>query len=62
MTEFTLIEAANGAKPKVMGTAYSGGKMNLPGWKHPVVKKIIRNVVFNPLIRIRIVLLWIKIL
>ena len=37
MTEFTLIEAANGAKPKVMGTAYSGGKMNLPGWKHPVV-------------------------
>ena len=37
MIEFTLIEAANGAKPKVMGTAYSGGKMNLPGWKHPVV-------------------------
>ena len=37
MTEFTLIEAANGAKPKVMGIAYSGGKMNLPGWKHPVV-------------------------
>ena len=24
MTEFTLIEAANGAKPKVMGIAYSG--------------------------------------
>ena len=37
MTEFTLIEAANGTKPKVMGIAYSGGKMNLPGWKHPVV-------------------------
>ena len=37
MTEFTLIEATNGAKPKVMGIAYSGGKMNLPGWKHPVV-------------------------
>ncbi len=37
MTEFTLIEAANGAKPKVMGIAYSGGKMNLPGWKLPVV-------------------------
>ncbi len=37
MNEFTLIEAANGAKPKVMGLAYSGGKMNLPGWKHPVV-------------------------
>ena len=37
MTEFTLIEAANGAKPKVMGIAYSGGKMNLPGWKHSVV-------------------------
>ena len=37
MSEFTLIEAANGAKPKVVGMAYSGGKMNLPGWKHPVV-------------------------
>ena len=37
MTEFTIIEAADGAKPKVMGIAYSGGKMNLPGWKHPVV-------------------------
>ena len=37
MTEFTLIEAANGTKPKVMGTAYSGGKMNLPGWQYPVV-------------------------
>ncbi len=37
MSEFTLIEAAGGAKPKVVGLAYSGGKMNLPGWKHPVV-------------------------
>ena len=36
MSEFTLIEAAGG-KPKVAGIAYSGGKMNLPGWKHPVV-------------------------
>ena len=37
MSEFTLIEAAGGGKPKVTGIAYSGGKMNLPGWKHPVV-------------------------
>ena len=37
MSEFTLIEASNGAKPKVVGVAYSGGKMNLPGWQHPVV-------------------------
>lgn len=41
MDEFILIEAAadtNGtAKSKVIGLAYSGGKMNLPGWKHPVV-------------------------
>ena len=29
MSEFTLIEASNGAKPKVVG--------NLPGWRHPVV-------------------------
>jgi len=41
-TEFLMIEAAadgNGkaTNPKVMGIAYSGGKMNLPGWKHPVV-------------------------
>ncbi len=34
--EFTLIEAAGG-RPKVAGTAYSGGKMNLSGWRHPVV-------------------------
>lgn len=37
MSELTLIEASNGAKPKVVGVAYSGGKMNLPGWQHPVV-------------------------
>lgn len=37
MSEFTLIEASNGAKPKVVGVAYSGGKMSLPGWRHPVV-------------------------
>ncbi len=37
MSEFTLIEAAGNAKPKVVGLAYSGGKMNLPGWKYPVV-------------------------
>jgi phage head maturation protease len=33
-----MIEAAaNGGKPKVMGLAYGGGKMKLPGWKYPVV-------------------------
>lgn len=37
MSDFTLIEAADGGRPKVMGMAYSGGKMSLPGWKHPVV-------------------------
>jgi hypothetical protein len=38
MNEFVTIEAAaEGGKPKVKGVAYSGGKMNLPGWKHPVV-------------------------
>ncbi len=37
MSEFTLIEAVGNAKPKVVGLAYSGGKMNLPGWKYPVV-------------------------
>ena len=35
--QFTLIEAAGNARPKVAGLAYSGGKMNLPGWQHPVV-------------------------
>ena len=38
MSDFTVIEAAAaGGRPKVAGLAYSGGKMNLPGWKHPVV-------------------------
>ncbi|MBT4823117.1 MAG: hypothetical protein HON70_45850, partial [Lentisphaerae bacterium] len=38
MNEFVTIEAAaEGGKPRVQGVAYSGGKMNLPGWKHPVV-------------------------
>ena len=32
-----LIEAADGGRPKVAGLAYGGGKMNLPGWKFPVV-------------------------
>ena len=40
MSELTLIEASNGAKPKVIGVAYSGGKMNLPGWQHPVVVEL----------------------
>ncbi|MDD5699372.1 MAG: hypothetical protein PHH77_12225 [Victivallaceae bacterium] len=38
MEEFLIIEAANGGgNPKVAGLAYGGGKMNLPGWKYPVV-------------------------
>jgi hypothetical protein len=41
MNEFLLIEAASdkdGKKHfKVQGLAYSGGKINLPGWEHPVV-------------------------
>ena len=38
MNEFVTIEAAaEGGKPRVTGVAYSGGKMSLPGWKHPVV-------------------------
>jgi len=36
-TEFTLIEAAAGGRPRVAGLAYSGGKMTLPGWRYPVV-------------------------
>ena len=36
-TEFNLIEASAGGRPKVAGLAYSGGKMNLPGWRYPVV-------------------------
>jgi len=34
---FLLIEAAGTNKPRVMGIAYSGAKMSLPGWRHPVV-------------------------
>ena len=41
MNEFTLIEAAGGARPKIVGTAYSGGKMSLPGWKNPVVVDLV---------------------
>lgn len=39
MDEFFLIEAQAGDKgnPKVTGMAYSGGKINLSGWRHPVV-------------------------
>lgn len=37
MNEFTLIEASGEGRPKIVGTAYSGGKMSLPGWKNPVV-------------------------
>jgi hypothetical protein len=37
MDEFLLIEAAQSEHPRVMGLAYSGGKMNLPGWRYPVV-------------------------
>lgn len=37
MNEFIVIEASGDAKPKVSGLAYSGGKMPLTGWKHPVV-------------------------
>ena len=36
-TEFTLIEAAAGGRPRVAGLAYSGGTMKLPGWRYPVV-------------------------
>ena len=39
MDEFLLIEAQSNGRtnPKVMGMAYSGGKMALSGWQHPVV-------------------------
>ena len=40
MDEFLLIEAAGdstNSNPRVIGLAYSGGKMRLPGWKNPVV-------------------------
>ena len=36
--EFVLVEAASGqGNPTVLGVAYTGGKMTLPGWRHPVV-------------------------
>jgi len=39
--EFLVIEAASEGgdndRIRVMGVAYSGGKMRLPGWRHPVV-------------------------
>lgn len=35
--QFLLIEAAQSGHPRVMGIAYSGAKMSLPGWRHPVV-------------------------
>ncbi len=34
--EFIVIEAAS-ERPKVLGVAYSGGSITLPGWRHPVV-------------------------
>ena len=37
MNEFLLIEAAQSDRPRVMGLAYSGGKMKLPGWRFTVV-------------------------
>jgi hypothetical protein len=40
MEEFVIVEAAaEGEAPKarVIGVAYSGGKMSLPGWRHPVI-------------------------
>jgi len=39
MDEFCVIEAQAGSNgnPRVIGMAYSGGKMNLTGWRHPVV-------------------------
>ncbi|MBQ4314605.1 MAG: HK97 family phage prohead protease, partial [Lentisphaeria bacterium] len=36
MSDFKLIEAANGSATKIVGMAYGGGKLNL-GWGHPVV-------------------------
>lgn len=36
-SEYLEITAvAGGGKPKVSGVAYSGGKMRLFGWSHPV--------------------------
>ncbi len=46
MDEFLIIEPdrpvraaseTEPAKARVIGVAYSGGKLNLPGWRHPVV-------------------------
>lgn len=37
MSDFRLIEASAGTRPRVAGTAYTGGGMRLPGWRHPVV-------------------------
>jgi hypothetical protein len=39
MDGFVMIEAAvaSGSNSRVIGLAYSGGKMKLPGWKFPVV-------------------------
>lgn len=38
MNRIEFIEAASASsKPKIAGMAYTGGKMKLPGWKHPVV-------------------------
>jgi len=43
--EFIVIEATSGKGPpdriRVMGVAYSGGKMRLPGWRHPVVVDLV---------------------
>lgn len=40
MSEFKFIEASSGGKPKVVGMAYGGGKVNL-GWMHPVVVDLV---------------------
>lgn len=32
-----ITAAAEGRRPSVSGVAYSGGKMKLAGWRHPVV-------------------------
>lgn len=40
MDEFLIIEAEGAVNPRVMGLAYSGGKMSLPGWRHPVAVEL----------------------
>ncbi|MFO7958340.1 MAG: Mu-like prophage major head subunit gpT family protein [Candidatus Brocadiia bacterium] len=43
MDEFLIIEAAKetgASNARVMGVAYTGGKMKLPGWRHPVVVEL----------------------